>query len=87
MYPKLTSSLPHVQKKLLPSSAGSRSVTEALFSADEHIKEPGSVREVGAHMWAWCADAAKDLEVDEDKVLNRREWCHWCWLQQRLDGI
>jgi hypothetical protein len=59
MYPKLTSSSPRVQKKLLPSLAGSRSVAEAHIGADEHVKEPGGVREVGAHVWVRCAEEVK----------------------------
>jgi len=46
----------------------------------EHVKEPGSVREVGAHVWVQCADAADSgaKEVNKDKVLDRREWRRWC---------
>jgi hypothetical protein len=51
-----------MQKKPLPSSAGSRSVAEARFGADKDVKEPGSVREVGVHVWVrW----AEEREVDE----------------------
>jgi len=75
MYPKLTSSPLRMQKRPLPTLAGSRSVVEALFGDEEYIKEPGRVREVGTHVWVQSADAAK--EVDKDEALDRRQWRRW----------
>jgi hypothetical protein len=48
-------------------------VAEARFGADESVEEPGGVGEVGAYVWAWCAE-----EVDEDEVLDRRDWRRRC---------
>ena len=48
-------------------------VTEARFGADERVEEPGGIGEVGAYAWVRCAE-----EVDEDEVLDCRDWRRRC---------
>jgi hypothetical protein len=55
------------------SGVENASVTEARLGADERVEEPGGVGEVGAHAWVRGAK-----EVDEDEVLDRREWRRRC---------
>lgn len=48
-------------------------VAETRFGVDERVEEPGGVGEVRAHVWVRRAE-----EVEEDEVLDRREWRRWC---------
>jgi len=55
------------------SGVNNARVTETRFDADERVEEPGGVGEVRAHAWVRRAE-----EVEEDEVLDRREWRRWC---------